>query len=74
MLKNMNIRFFTYCTNEENEADICEITENQFVAISCMDGSKIDYQRHTVFDNGCSQICLTIEPAYYPDYLDLERV
>jgi hypothetical protein len=69
MIKNINVRFFTYCF-EDNEPDICEITEAQFIQLK----GKITYERHSVFDNGCRQICLTVEPAGYPDSNELERV
>jgi hypothetical protein len=69
MINNIDVRFFTYCY-ENNNPDICEITENQFLELK----GKITYERNTVFENGCNQICLTVEPAGYPDADELERV
>lgn len=76
MIKNINVRFFTYCNNEENDADICEITENQFLKLNkgLEITNPIYYERYTVFENGCNQICLTIEPTDWPSIDELERV
>jgi hypothetical protein len=70
MIKDINVRFFSYCTNEAVDPDICEITEGQFKELEGV----ITYERHTVRENGCRQICLTIEPNGYPYFDDLERV
>jgi hypothetical protein len=69
MVKNINVRFFSYCI-ADNEPDIIEISESQFLELK----GAITYERHTVFNNGCSQICLTIEPVDYPENYDLKGV
>jgi hypothetical protein len=66
---NINVRFFSYCTNADNEPDICEVTESQFLDLKGV----ITYERHTIRENGCSQICLTIEPQDYPMQYDLRE-
>jgi hypothetical protein len=73
---NINVRFFTYCFDVgSDEVDILEITENQFIALAENENSKITYERHTVFQNGCSQICLTVEPMDFPysDEIELKE-
>lgn len=74
MIENINVRFFVYCLNNENEVDVEEITENQFLQIECLQGSIITYERHTVHENGVRQICLSVENPYYPHIDELERV
>lgn len=76
MINEINVRFFSYCFNNDDEIDICEISERQFLSIkTCFIDSKIDYERHSVFENGVKQICLTIEPPLsYPHIDELERV
>ncbi len=50
-----NVRFFIVDYDNEEEADLIEISEFEFLSY---DG-QISYERHTVRENGCSQICLT---------------
>ena len=73
MIKAIDIRFFTYCINDDEFDDICEITESQFIALSEKEYLKTTYGRHSVFENGVRQVCLTIEPKDYPYQCDLER-
>lgn len=54
--KAMSVRFFIY--DEDNE--LIEVNETDF---RCADGH-IEYERHTVFANGVSQICLTKNSQY----------
>lgn len=60
---NVPVRFFSYCINDEFDADIVECSENTFKSLK----GAISYERDTMFDNGVNQICLTIEPDNYPD-------
>ncbi len=53
VIVEINVRFFIYDPDYEN--GIMEVSEGDFK--EC-DG-RIEYERHTVFDNGCRQICLT---------------
>lgn len=59
MLNNQAIRYFINSYNEGDtgeDADILiEVSEREFMNA---DG-EITYERHTVFENGVSQICLT---------------
>lgn len=76
MIKLINVRFFTYCTNDDNEPDTCEISEAQFIAMQ-VDETRyqmhkpIIYERHTMFENGCDQICLTLPNNDYPHISEL---
>lgn len=67
---NTNIRFFTYCIDDLADCcpvEILEITEAEFLSLKGV----ITYERHTMFENGVNQVCLTIEPSDYPDMSDL---
>jgi len=75
MIKNINVRFFTYCTNEELEIDTFEISESQFKDIQLNrygNDFPVTYERHTVHQNGVSQICLTIHPVDLPQFDELD--
>jgi hypothetical protein len=59
MIKDINVRFFAWDSEaEENEGDFVEVGEAEFLEAEGV----IEYERHTVFENGCSQICLTKNP------------
>jgi hypothetical protein len=75
MIKSINVRFFIYCLNEDGDVDTCEITEAQYNLIQnrANGAFPVDYIRHTVRENGVSQICLTIDPDEYPNIDELER-
>jgi hypothetical protein len=50
------VRYFIYDYDESiKDYDIIEVSESDFIDF---EGS-IDYERHTVRENGVSQICLT---------------
>lgn len=68
MIIQIDVRFFSYCINDDNELDTCEISESQFLKLNGI----ITYERHTMFQNGCNQVCLTMEPADYPMQCDIE--
>lgn len=55
----LNIRFFKYDTDSE-EMDIIECNESDFLEL-VEQGFKIEYERNTVRENGCSQVCLTVD-------------
>jgi hypothetical protein len=62
-IKAINVRFYCYDTDEfTGELYIIEIDEATFAQL---DGV-ITYERHTVFDNGVRQVCLT-SSAYLED-------
>lgn len=50
--ENMPVRFFAY---DAETQDIEEVSEADFIEAEGV----ITYERHTVFENGCKQICLT---------------
>lgn len=54
----INIRFFCYDTDAE-ELDIAECDEFDFLKL-VEEGHKISYERHTIRENGVSQVCLTV--------------
>lgn len=52
----MSVRFFVFGWDEEQqEHDILEVSEDEFKHHP----GTIDYERHTIRENGVSQICLT---------------
>ncbi len=56
--KDMPVRFFVYDQTDDGEIDIFEANEAAFLEAE----GTIEYERHTVFANGCKQICLTKNP------------
>ena len=56
--KNMNVRFFIWDSEDNDEGDFVECDEAEFLEAEGM----IEYERNTVFENGVSQICLTKNP------------
>lgn len=56
-IKGINVRFFCYAWDETGAPDIVETTESEFLKL----GGEISYERHSVFENGCHQICLTTD-------------
>lgn len=62
MLKEINVRFFAYdYMDVENQCDldIVEIGEQTFRELC--EFAPVSYERHSVFANGCRQVCLTVE-------------
>lgn len=55
--QNIPVRFFAY---DEETQDIEEVDELDFLNAK----GEIDYERHTVRENGASQICLTKMPNF----------
>lgn len=56
--KDMPIRFFIFKILDDGEWDQVEVQENEFIAY---DGV-INYERHTIAENGVRQICLNKTP------------
>lgn len=56
-INNINVRFFVIDAERLDEADYDghEVNEVEW----CEFEGEIEYQRHSVFENGCRQICLT---------------
>jgi len=76
-----NIRFFcvAYLSDIESECsgdhiDTVEITESCFNNILTDGQAQIQYERHTVRENGCGQVCLTLDLEEWPDVEWLEVV
>ena len=63
MLELINVRFFAYDYIDElnqGDLDVVEIDESAFNELAS-GGASITYERHSVFANGCRQVCLTVE-------------
>lgn len=57
--KDIPVRFFIWPEDcDQDEADFTECDEQEFLEAEGV----IKYERHTVFLNGVSQICLTKNP------------
>jgi hypothetical protein len=56
-IEAINVRFFALVDTDEGQ-DIEEVGEAEFLEAEGV----ISYERHTVFENGCRQICLTKMP------------
>jgi hypothetical protein len=52
---NTSVRFFVVDFELEEGPDLIEVNETEFLAYE----GEITYERHTVRENGCAQICLT---------------
>jgi hypothetical protein len=69
---NQNIRFFITCYGEADSPpdtviDVVEVDEMEFLQ---HDGV-ISYERHTIFENGCNQVCLVRESEDLPYFGEL---
>ena len=51
----IDVRFFIVDYDNEDGPDLLEVSETEFLEHE----GRISYQRHTIRENGCSQICLT---------------
>ena len=74
MINAIDVRFFSYCMLEDelgqDEPNIMEVSASQFEELE----GKVTFELHTVRENGVRQICLTVEPSYYPQHYDLRGV
>ena len=77
------IRFFAVAYTDETDSefsgdyiDIVEITEGCFQDMMRESGgtAPVQYERHTVFDHGAAQVCLTIDLDQWPHVNELELV
>ncbi len=55
----MIVRYFKYDT-VNGEVDVVEVKESEFLKAEGL----IEYERHTIFQNGVNQICLTKTNGY----------
>ena len=78
MIKSTDVRFFTIAEYNVGTchqfSDIAEITESCFLDLSSKEGSEIEYERFTIWQNGSNGICLTVTCQNYPDADDLETI
>lgn len=51
----IDVRFFVIDYESEDGPDLLEVSETDFLEYE----GRISYERHTIRENGCSQICLT---------------
>ena len=56
-IAGINVRFFCQVWDDEGGVDVIEIDESAFKIL----GGRITYDRNTVKDHGCHQICLTTD-------------
>lgn len=56
-IRGINVRFFAHVWDDENGLDLQEVSESTFTDL----GGSISYERNSVFENGCRQICLTTD-------------
>jgi hypothetical protein len=74
----IDVRFFCIVWREtgedEGEMDSVEITESCFAGLCGKEATPIQYERHTVFENGAAQICLTLDLPDWPELHELELV
>lgn len=74
MLKEINIRFFMVCNNAADDIDLAEVTESCFLE-HLHESDQVEYERNTIAENGCRQVCLTLAPMFgLPDISDLETI
>ena len=83
MLESINVRFFcvAYVSDVELQdsgyaVETFEITERCFNDLAGQAGgvAPIQYERHSVFENGCRQVCLTLDLDDWPHDCDLDIV
>ena len=77
------IRFFVVAYLDDVESDFSgdyidtiEITEGCFTDLMQQSGgtAPVQYERHTVYDNGVDQVCLTLDLDQWPHVDTLEVV
>ena len=84
MMNTTPIRFFVVAYTDNNtdsefsgdHIDTVEITEGCFQDLMRQSGgtAPVQYDRHTVFDHGAAQVCLTLDLYDLPHIDDLEVV
>ena len=81
MLESINVRFFcvAYVSDVELQdsdyaVETFEVTERCFTELAGQAGgvAPVQYERHLVFENGCRQVCLTLDLDDWPHECDLE--
>lgn len=83
MITSTPVRFFTIAYLCETDLDFdgshidtVEITETCFKQLLADQGgtAPIEYERHTVFDNGVAQVCLTLDLDDLPHAEELQTL
>ena len=65
----IRVRYFALVNIEDNIEEV-EIARDCFEWL-VSENATISYDRHTVFDNGVNQICLTVDSLYDASSLDI---
>jgi hypothetical protein len=63
MLESINVRFFCFEQIDDpfETVDLVEIKHAEFVDLYAIAPSaRVDIEKHSIFDNGCRQLCVTI--------------
>ena len=78
MIKSIDVRFFTIASFTDESGDcelgLFEITDPCFIELSKKQGSSIEYDRITVYQNGVRGVHLTVTCIEYPDISDLDII
>jgi len=72
MLESINVRFFVKCYDVSEDWDV-EVTLQQWESLDHTLGD-VEYERYTVFENGCRQVCLTFDPFAIISIYDLDTI
>ena len=63
MLESINVRFFCFDILAGEGLDLVEIDHSEFVELyataECLK-PRLDIEKHSVFANGCRQLCITL--------------
>ena len=62
MLESINVRFFCFDVSE-GESDLVEIDHSEFVELYAIAEAlkpRLEIEKHSVFANGCRQLCITL--------------
>jgi len=60
MLESIDVRFFCFEQIDET-VDLVEIDHSEFVDLyTIAPSARVDIEKHSVFANGCRQLCITI--------------
>ena len=65
----IRVRYFALVNIDDNIEEV-EVTRDCFEWL-VSENATINYDRHTVYDNGVNQVCLTVDSLYDVGDLDL---
>ncbi len=63
-IKDIHIRMFAYFQDDDYGVDIKEIDISEFESLAT--DFHVSYERHSIFQNGARQVCLTIDNKFQP--------